>query len=123
MDLLEHAILAPAAAFAPQLVLVSSGFDAHAADPLAACRLRTSSFPLMASLARGLALAVAAPLGVVLEGGYNPAVLAECVCAMLPALSGELSEPPPRERSPEPHPLLAAALEQVGRYWPVSPVP
>jgi acetoin utilization deacetylase AcuC-like enzyme len=121
MDLFQQAILVPGAAFGPDLVLVSAGFDAHAEDPLAACRLRTSSFALMASLVRELTLAAGVPLGLVLEGGYNPQVLAECVCATLPALSGELEQPPPRERATEPEPLLDAALEQVGRYWPVGP--
>ncbi|HEY0517648.1 MAG TPA: histone deacetylase [Solirubrobacteraceae bacterium] len=120
MDLFERVVLAAAQSFSPQLILVSAGFDAHAEDPLASCRLRTSSFPLMASRVRDLAQAAGAPLGVVLEGGYNVRVLADSVCAMLPALTGELEEPPPRERSEQPEPLLEAALQQYGRWWPLG---
>jgi acetoin utilization deacetylase AcuC-like enzyme len=120
MDLIERVVLPAARAFAPELVLVSAGFDAHAADPLAGCRLRTSTFPLMAWHIRELALAADAPLGVVLEGGYNPEVLAECVCETLPALAGELTGPPDRERAAEPDPMLAVAIEQVGRHWPLT---
>jgi acetoin utilization deacetylase AcuC-like enzyme len=69
---------------------------------------------------RELALAADAPLGVVLEGGYNPEVLADCVCETLPALAGELTGPPDRERAAEPDPMLAVAIEQVGRHWPLT---
>ena len=119
MELFERIVLAAGRQFEPQLILVSAGFDAHADDPLASCRLRTSSFPLMASLVRELALELGAPLGVVMEGGYNVRVLADSVCAMLPALSGELEQEPPRERLEQdrPEPLLEAALAQYGRWW------
>ena len=119
MDLLECVVLAAGRAYEPELILVSAGFDAHAADPLASCRLRTSSFPLMAARVRELAVSAGVPLGVVLEGGYNCEVLAECVCATLPALAGALQELPPREVSAEPGELLAAALAQTRRRWPV----
>ena len=41
----------------PELVLVSAGFDAHAEDPLANCRLQTGSFAAMARLVRDRARA------------------------------------------------------------------
>ncbi len=88
LELLERRILPAAVAFEPQLVLVSAGFDAHAQDPLAHCELRTESFPRMALLVREMADAAGIPLGLVLEGGYNWPVLAECVCATLQALAG-----------------------------------
>jgi acetoin utilization deacetylase AcuC-like enzyme len=120
MDLLEQIVLPAARAFAPELILVSAGFDAHALDPLAGCNLRTSTFAAMAGVVRELARETAAPLGVVLEGGYNPGVLAECVCAVLPVLAGE-APPPPREAgAPNGDPLLSRAREQVGRYWPLG---
>src|SRR6202034_978411 len=65
LSLLEHVVLPIARAFAPDLVLVSAGFDAHRADPLAGCRLETSSFGELARHVRDLALACDAPLGVV----------------------------------------------------------
>ncbi len=89
LELLERTILPAAVAFEPELVLVSAGFDAHADDPLAHCELRTESFPRMAMLVREMADAAGIPLGLVLEGGYNRRVLAECVCATLEALASE----------------------------------
>jgi acetoin utilization deacetylase AcuC-like enzyme len=120
LALLERVVLPAAAAFAPDLVLVSAGFDAHAADPLAECELQTSSFGVMAALLRDFAGSVGAPLGVVLEGGYNRAVLAECVCETLPALDG--SSQPSRATVPpggEVDPILARAIAHLGRYWPL----
>ena len=118
LALLEQVVLPAARRFEPELVLLSAGFDAHAQDPLADCRLQTSSFVEMAVRVRELARSAGAPLGVVLEGGYNREVLAECVCATLPALAGELptlavaAQPPP-----EPGSLTARARAQVERYW------
>ena len=91
LALLDRVVLPAAVAFQPQLILVSAGFDAHASDPLAQCRLRTDSFVAMASRMRQLADAVGVPLGAVLEGGYDSQILAECVCATLPALAGGVS--------------------------------
>jgi acetoin utilization deacetylase AcuC-like enzyme len=65
--------------FAPELVLVSAGFDAHAADPLANMRLSDRAFTWMAGRATTLAPRVAA----VLEGGYNVETLPRLVSAAL----------------------------------------
>jgi acetoin utilization deacetylase AcuC-like enzyme len=115
MSLLEHVVLRAAAAFEPQLVLVSAGFDAHAADPLAGCSLRTESFARMACQVRDAAAALGAPLGAVLEGGYEPRALAACVEATLAALggAGEASSAAPQT------PLSARAAAQLSRYWPL----
>jgi acetoin utilization deacetylase AcuC-like enzyme len=91
LSLLEDEVLAAGRRFEPQLVLISAGFDAHGADPLASCRLEAGSFAQMAGLVRDFAREVGAPLGAVLEGGYDVDALAECVCATLSAL-GEASE-------------------------------
>jgi acetoin utilization deacetylase AcuC-like enzyme len=86
LELLEGTILPAAVAFEPELVLVSAGFDAHIEDPLAHCELRTGSFARMAMRVGELASVAGVPLGMVLEGGYDRGVLAECVCATLSAL-------------------------------------
>jgi acetoin utilization deacetylase AcuC-like enzyme len=114
LPLLEHVALPVAAAFAPDLVLVSAGFDAHRDDPLADCRLETSSFARMACQVRDFAAAVGAPLGAVLEGGYDPAALAASVSATLAALGGEGEAAP----SPETEATSRAAAA-IGRYWPL----
>ena len=66
---------AAVAAFEPELLLVSAGFDAHVDDPLADLRLSTALFEELARRATRLAPRVAA----VLEGGYNLATLPDLV--------------------------------------------
>jgi acetoin utilization deacetylase AcuC-like enzyme len=63
--------------FAPDLLLVSAGFDAHEADPLAGMALTAAGFHDLAARCAQLAPRVAA----VLEGGYNLATLPELVGA------------------------------------------
>jgi len=115
LSLLERVVLPAAVAFGPDLVLVSAGFDAHVEDPLAGCRLRTGSFAELARRVRDMAAAAAIPVGVVLEGGYNHRVLAECVRCALAALGGEGEA---RPAAPESR-LTPRAAAQVGRYWPL----
>jgi acetoin utilization deacetylase AcuC-like enzyme len=120
MELFDRVVLPAAAAYEPQLILVSAGFDAHAADPLAHCLLETETFVVMASRMRELAALAGAPLGLVLEGGYDAGVLAECVCAVLPVLAGEDGGEQRLAGGAAVDPLVARAVEQVGRWWPVG---
>jgi acetoin utilization deacetylase AcuC-like enzyme len=120
MELLDRVVLPAALAYEPELILVSAGFDAHRLDPLAHCLLETETFVQMAARTRDLAARTGTPLGVVLEGGYDARVLAECVCAILPVLADPSSGPADVETvssSAELHPLVARAHEQIGRYW------
>jgi acetoin utilization deacetylase AcuC-like enzyme len=115
LSLLEHVVLPVASAFEPQLILLSAGFDAHRLDPLANCRLETADFAAMACQLRDLATRLGAPLGAVLEGGYEPNVLAECTLATLAAFGGE-GEASAAAREPL---LTARAAAQFARYWPL----
>ncbi len=112
LGLVEHVVAPAAREFEPDLVLVSAGFDAHRADPLAQCRLDASSFAELARHARAIAYAAGVPVGAVLEGGYEVSALAESVVATLSALA-EGGEP----RSVEPDSVTERASEQVGRFW------
>ena len=115
LSLLEQIVLPAAVAFKPDLVLVSAGFDAHREDPLAGVSLETSSFGEMARYVRDMAEGVGAPLGAVLEGGYEPGVTADCVAETLSALAGSES---PAVAAPEAL-LTSRAAAQIGRYWPL----
>lgn len=112
-SLLEHVVLAAARRFAPELVLISAGFDAHVADPLGGCLLQTGDFAQMACLLRDFARQVNAPLGAVLEGGYEPRALAESVLESMRALGGTGDT---ESVAPEPA-YTRVAADQVGRYW------
>lgn len=69
-----------AAQIRPQLVLISAGFDAHHADPIGSLGLETEDFARMTDMVLGVADEYAEGRVVsVLEGGYNPAALTECI--------------------------------------------
>jgi len=73
--------------FAPELVIVSAGFDAHRHDPLAQLDIETDDFAWLT----GELVAIAGQhakgrLVSVLEGGYDLAALAESVAAHVRAL-------------------------------------
>jgi acetoin utilization deacetylase AcuC-like enzyme len=113
VSVLEHLIVPVGLEFKPELVLISAGFDAHRLDPLGGCRLESSSFAQLACHIRDLAERCDAPVGAVLEGGYEPASLAESVVATLEALSG-VGE----AESIAPDPLVTGrAAAHIGHFW------
>jgi acetoin utilization deacetylase AcuC-like enzyme len=75
----EHVVEPAVRHFAPELVLVSAGFDAHRDDPLAGMRVTEDGFR---ELARRSA-ALGPRFAVVLEGGYNLSTLPRLVTAAL----------------------------------------
>jgi acetoin utilization deacetylase AcuC-like enzyme len=113
LSLIEHVVTPVARAFEPDLVLISAGFDAHRSDPLAGCRLESASFAEMARRVRDMARHCEAPLGAILEGGYEPAALAESTERTLAAIGGN---EPARSTAAEP-PLSQQAATQIGSYW------
>jgi acetoin utilization deacetylase AcuC-like enzyme len=87
---LVHTRVIPAAReYRPQLILISAGYDAHAQDPLADCLVTETGFATMATAMRRLGEELAAPVGVVLEGGYELGALARSVGATLEALGSD----------------------------------
>ncbi len=86
LELLDGIVIPRAEAYRPQLILISAGYDAHRADPLAGCTLESSSFGAMASRMRGLARRLGVPLGAVQEGGYHVPSLVESLLATMTAL-------------------------------------
>ncbi len=113
LSVLEHVLIPAALEFRPQLVLISAGFDAHHADPLGGCLLDAASFAQMACQVREMAAEVNAPVGAVLEGGYNERALADSVLATIAALNGE-----GEAESIAPDPIVTSRVAAgVGHYW------
>jgi acetoin utilization deacetylase AcuC-like enzyme len=75
VDMVEPAV----AAFDPELVLVSAGFDAYAGDPIGGMRVSEEGFRTLGRRSAALGPRVAA----VLEGGYNVDALPQLVGAAL----------------------------------------
>jgi acetoin utilization deacetylase AcuC-like enzyme len=81
------------AAFKPELLLVSAGFDAHRDDPLAGLEVTTDGYRELAGLIKGWANAHSGGRSVwALEGGYNLTALAESVVACLEVLADDTTQ-------------------------------
>lgn len=89
-QLVTSHILPRIAAFKPELLLISAGFDAHMADPLAQMNLGEPDFAWVTRELVALAqLHCQGRVVSVLEGGYDPPALARSVLAHLRALAEE----------------------------------
>jgi len=76
--------------FAPELILLSAGFDAHADDPLGGMRLTASEFVRLTSAVASIADQCCGGRVVALtEGGYDLKALADCTRAVGQTLGGE----------------------------------
>jgi acetoin utilization deacetylase AcuC-like enzyme len=117
--LVDRVAVPLARAFAPGLVLISAGYDAHRDDPLAECELTEEGYAAMTRSMRAICRTLDAPLGFVLEGGYALGALASSVAATLAALQ----EPLPAEGAADGSadlaaPAVGAALERLSEWWP-----
>jgi acetoin utilization deacetylase AcuC-like enzyme len=116
-DLVYRAVALPVLdRFAPQLTLISAGYDMHERDPLASMRVTTagcaSLVAMLSAAARrhgGLAFAA--------EGGYDLKALEECLNASLQA--AETSNIPPAAAGPAPRGerALAAVRAAQAPFW------
>jgi hypothetical protein len=91
----DDVIMPVAHAYAPDLVLVSAGFDAARGDPLGGCDLTPAGYAYMTS--RLLSLA-GGRLVVALEGGYNLTSISRGMEAVLRVMLGQA--PPPLHALP-----------------------
>jgi acetoin utilization deacetylase AcuC-like enzyme len=83
----EEQVLPALDAFAPQLILVSAGFDAHRDDPLAMMRMTTAGYAQLARRVRAAAeRRCGGRMALLLEGGYNLQALGASVVAVVRAL-------------------------------------
>ena len=116
-SLVEHALVPLGLAYAPELVLVSAGFDAHERRPAGGLRgdRRRASRPWPAR-ARRLAEALGVPLGLVLEGGYDLGALTRSLVASLGVLAADAAPAAPAGLAVDPH--ARAALERLRARWP-----
>ncbi len=70
--------------FEPEFLIVSAGYDAHAADPLGGMRLQADSFGRFAAVLSDLTREIGAPPpAFLLEGGYDLDALTDCVAATI----------------------------------------
>ena len=117
----EQAVTPILEAFAPELLLLSAGYDAHARDPLGGMHVSTAGHAWMTRTLRAVAdRCCDGRLALVTEGGYDLEALEACLAATLEALRGG-SAPGPRPGAGSTE-RAAAALDLVRRaqapFWP-----
>ena len=83
----ERVVLPVLDAYAPELVLVSAGFDAHKSDPLAGMQLDAHAYGWMTTVLGHVAdKSAAGKLALFLEGGYDLAALEASLAQSLASL-------------------------------------
>jgi acetoin utilization deacetylase AcuC-like enzyme len=109
-----------ARSFAPQLLLISAGFDAHREDPLADCVVTEAGYARMAASLRDVGAELEAPVGAVLEGGYALGALGRSVAAAMEALSAPALTPRSAAggRGPAIDALARDARARLSKRWP-----
>ncbi|WP_394827175.1 histone deacetylase [Pendulispora albinea] len=112
----ERVILPVLEAFAPELVLVSAGFDAARRDPLAEMELTSQAFGWMGkALAAQAKTSAQGRIALVLEGGYDlVAMEAGLAAAIDGVVRGEAAQIP---RAPDAIDIARAA-ESARSDWP-----
>ena len=92
LELFDEQVGPAVDAFAPELIVVSAGFDAHRDDPLAELGLIEATYAAVAERVRDLATAHCQGRSVwLLEGGYNLRALSESVVACLLVLNSAVA--------------------------------
>jgi acetoin utilization deacetylase AcuC-like enzyme len=117
----ERLVLPVLAQFEPDWLLISSGFDAHADDPLAELRLQSGDYGLMAAGIAGLI--PSNRIMVFLEGGYHLPAITSSVTATLLGLAGlpfEMAEPGVFRSPDEAFGVLDDLCRRAARYWKVK---
>jgi acetoin utilization deacetylase AcuC-like enzyme len=98
--------------FAPDFVLVSLGFDAFWADPLASLRLSVAGYSMLLRAARDLAIELCAGrIVVALEGGYDLRALGQGADTCCRLLLG--ADPVPDPIGPAPDQVPGSAIEPL----------
>lgn len=112
----EQVVVPVVGRFAPALILVSVGFDAHWADPLAQMGLTLAGYAHLARSLIALARRVCGGRIVfALEGGYNLTVLGRAWADVARALLDEPTAPDTLGPSPSPEPDIEPLLARVRR--------
>ena len=112
----DRVVIPVTTAFEADWVLVSCGFDAHQADPLADLELVAADYGAMAaSLA---SIWPANRLLLALEGGYSLEGLRQSAAATARGLAG-VEMPTAGEGTEYAQAVIAEVSEELSRYWPI----
>ncbi|KAH8828004.1 histone deacetylase complex protein [Flagelloscypha sp. PMI_526] len=111
----QRLVMPIAREFNPEMVIVSSGFDAVRGDQLGECDVTPAGYAHMTWMLAGLAQG---RMVVVLEGGYEVEMIAKCSVAVTKVLLGESpGEIGPLVASEEATETVYLVARQQSRYW------
>ena len=103
--------------FKPEMIFVSAGFDAHWGDPITSLGVSTAGFHVLSRKLVDLAEEHCnGKIVFVLEGGYDPANLANGAAAVFSALTGSGPDTNVNDPSPNPEPDVSERIDEV-RLW------
>lgn len=85
----EHIVLPIALEFAPDITIISAGFDAARGDPLGCCDVTPAGYAQMTKMLTSLS---SGKMLVILEGGYNLRSISASATAVIKVLLGESPE-------------------------------
>jgi acetoin utilization deacetylase AcuC-like enzyme len=111
----EEILVPLAVRYRPQIILVSAGYDAHAADLIGGMAVTVAGFHSLAATVRRLSLDImecTGRLALILEGGYNTSALAASLLATVAAVDEG------RGTEAESRPLESAVSEEPNPVWP-----
>ncbi|MBV8060583.1 MAG: histone deacetylase family protein [Alphaproteobacteria bacterium] len=84
IEILKHTVLEKLHAFAPDMLFVSAGLDAHQSDPLGNLFLATDDYKTIGSILASAAMTLCnGRLVSILEGGYNLSTLGNAAAAYI----------------------------------------
>jgi acetoin utilization deacetylase AcuC-like enzyme len=120
-SLVYRAIVGPVLdAYAPELLIVSVGYDAHQRDPLASMRVSTAGYAAIVGMLQ-VSVASHGSIALVTEGGYDLTALASCLDESFVTLDRGLSGArtlPDDGPAPRGERALAAVRAAQAPYWP-----
>ena len=104
------------ASFKPQLIFISVGFDAHWSDPITMLGLSTAGYLMLARKVMALAGEYCeGKIVFVLEGGYDPANVANGAEAVFVAATGK-GEAETNDPNPHKEPDCESRIEEILRW-------
>ena len=105
-------------AFAPQLVLVSAGYDAYVSDPLAGMAMTPDGFAgLTQTIVRLANETCSGRLAFILEGGYHLEGLRDCILRTLDCLGNQDQRVMEWPRTPQFETVLSRSRRVFGDFW------
>jgi acetoin utilization deacetylase AcuC-like enzyme len=124
-NIFTHVLRPIAAAYQPQLILVSAGFDPHYRDPLGGMRLTENGFARLMNILRDIARSsCSGRIVLTLEGGYDLTALRESVRSVLLEMrkdQGQINVEKSQQQENGDPLHIERVIESIqtiqGRYW------